>query len=153
MLMRAALPLLPPWRERAHGKAFPQKDRDDFIRALDANMLTPIALMQAALPAVEAEGVTPLAQNRERRASASVGACSAVGGSSSPFLAPLRLRGARVTIVENTERATILSSSVLGVPCCLNSSSTLYCGCSLPRVRSERRVPPALLLPAPAPSV
>jgi monoamine oxidase len=26
---------LPPWRERAHGKAFPQADRDDFIRALD----------------------------------------------------------------------------------------------------------------------
>src|SRR5215207_9772066 len=27
---------LPPWRERAHGKAFPQEDRDDFIRALNA---------------------------------------------------------------------------------------------------------------------
>jgi monoamine oxidase len=27
---------LPPWRERAHGKAFPQTERDDFIRALDA---------------------------------------------------------------------------------------------------------------------
>ena len=27
---------LPPWRERAYGKAFPQQDRDDFIRALDA---------------------------------------------------------------------------------------------------------------------
>lgn len=27
---------LPPWRERAHGKAFPQAERDDFIRALDA---------------------------------------------------------------------------------------------------------------------
>ena len=27
---------LPPWRERAYGKAFPQNDRDDFIRALDA---------------------------------------------------------------------------------------------------------------------
>ena len=27
---------LPPWRERAHGKAFPQQDRDDFIRSLDA---------------------------------------------------------------------------------------------------------------------
>jgi monoamine oxidase len=27
---------LPPWRERAYGKAFPQDDRDDFIRALDA---------------------------------------------------------------------------------------------------------------------
>jgi len=27
---------LPPWRERAHGKAFPQADRDEFIRALDA---------------------------------------------------------------------------------------------------------------------
>jgi monoamine oxidase len=26
---------LPPWRERAHGKAFPQADRDEFIRALD----------------------------------------------------------------------------------------------------------------------
>jgi monoamine oxidase len=26
---------LPPWRERAYGKAFPQDDRDDFIRALD----------------------------------------------------------------------------------------------------------------------
>src|SRR5579871_3547663 len=26
---------LPPWRERAYGKAFPQKDRDDFIRSLD----------------------------------------------------------------------------------------------------------------------
>ena len=26
---------LPPWRERAVGKAFPQKERDDFIRALD----------------------------------------------------------------------------------------------------------------------
>ena len=26
---------LPPWRERAHGKAFPQAERDDFIRALD----------------------------------------------------------------------------------------------------------------------
>jgi 3-oxoacyl-[acyl-carrier protein] reductase len=30
--------------------------RDDFIRALDANMLTPIALMQAALPAMMARG-------------------------------------------------------------------------------------------------
>jgi monoamine oxidase len=27
---------LPPWRERAHGKAFPEEDRDDFIRALNA---------------------------------------------------------------------------------------------------------------------
>jgi monoamine oxidase len=27
---------LPPWRERAFGKAFPQAERDDFIRALDA---------------------------------------------------------------------------------------------------------------------
>src|SRR3954467_15997734 len=27
---------LPPWRERAYGKAFPQEDRDEFIRALDA---------------------------------------------------------------------------------------------------------------------
>ena len=27
---------LPPWRERAYGKAFPQDERDDFIRALDA---------------------------------------------------------------------------------------------------------------------
>jgi monoamine oxidase len=26
---------LPPWRERAYGKAFPQQDRDDFMRALD----------------------------------------------------------------------------------------------------------------------
>src|SRR5271154_2211620 len=26
---------LPPWRERAYGKAFPQEERDDFIRALD----------------------------------------------------------------------------------------------------------------------
>ncbi|KRQ93026.1 flavin monoamine oxidase family protein [Bradyrhizobium valentinum] len=27
---------LPPWAERAHGKAFPQEDRDDFMRALNA---------------------------------------------------------------------------------------------------------------------
>src|SRR6267142_7065139 len=27
---------LPPWRDRAYGKAFPQDDRDDFIRALNA---------------------------------------------------------------------------------------------------------------------
>ena len=27
---------LPPWRERAYGKAFPQDDRDDFIHALNA---------------------------------------------------------------------------------------------------------------------
>jgi monoamine oxidase len=27
---------LPPWRERAFGKAFPQQERDDFMRALDA---------------------------------------------------------------------------------------------------------------------
>ena len=27
---------LPPWRERAYGKAFPQDDRDEFMRALDA---------------------------------------------------------------------------------------------------------------------
>ncbi|WP_213735917.1 NAD(P)/FAD-dependent oxidoreductase [Bradyrhizobium sp. dw_411] len=26
---------LPPWRERAYGKAFPQQDRDEFIRAID----------------------------------------------------------------------------------------------------------------------
>jgi monoamine oxidase len=26
---------LPPWRERAYGKAFPQEDRDDFIHSLD----------------------------------------------------------------------------------------------------------------------
>lgn len=26
---------LPPWRERAYGKAFPQVERDDFVRALD----------------------------------------------------------------------------------------------------------------------
>src|SRR5262245_30375362 len=26
---------LPPWRERAYGKAFPQDDRNEFIRALD----------------------------------------------------------------------------------------------------------------------
>jgi len=26
---------LPPWRERAYGNAFPQTDRDDFIRAID----------------------------------------------------------------------------------------------------------------------
>lgn len=30
--------------------------RDDFIRAIDANMLTPIALMQAALPGMMAKG-------------------------------------------------------------------------------------------------
>jgi 3-oxoacyl-[acyl-carrier protein] reductase len=30
--------------------------RDDFIRALDANMLTPVALMQAVLPAMMARG-------------------------------------------------------------------------------------------------
>jgi monoamine oxidase len=27
---------LPPWRERAYGKAFPQTEREDFIRAIDA---------------------------------------------------------------------------------------------------------------------
>jgi monoamine oxidase len=27
---------LPPWRERAYGKAFPQKERDEYMRALDA---------------------------------------------------------------------------------------------------------------------
>src|SRR5438552_13238833 len=27
---------LPPWRERAYGKAFPQEERDNFIRALGA---------------------------------------------------------------------------------------------------------------------
>ncbi|OCK57556.1 NAD(P)/FAD-dependent oxidoreductase [Bradyrhizobium sp. LMTR 3] len=27
---------LPPWRERAHGKAFPQAERDDFMHALNA---------------------------------------------------------------------------------------------------------------------
>ena len=27
---------LPPWRERAYGKAFPQDDRDDFMRAMNA---------------------------------------------------------------------------------------------------------------------
>ncbi|GGI30430.1 flavin monoamine oxidase family protein [Bradyrhizobium guangdongense] len=27
---------LPPWRERAYGNAFPQNERDDFIRAMDA---------------------------------------------------------------------------------------------------------------------
>ncbi|MFB9266212.1 flavin monoamine oxidase family protein [Bradyrhizobium erythrophlei] len=27
---------LPPWRERAYGKAFPQAERDEFVRALDA---------------------------------------------------------------------------------------------------------------------
>jgi monoamine oxidase len=26
---------LPPWRERAYGKAFPQEERDEFIRAID----------------------------------------------------------------------------------------------------------------------
>src|SRR5689334_9524295 len=26
---------LPPWRERAYGKAFPQAERDDFMRAID----------------------------------------------------------------------------------------------------------------------
>jgi 3-oxoacyl-[acyl-carrier protein] reductase len=31
-------------------------DRDDFIRALDANMLTPIALMKALMPAMMARG-------------------------------------------------------------------------------------------------
>lgn len=31
-------------------------DRDDFIKALDANMLTPIALMQAVLPGMMAQG-------------------------------------------------------------------------------------------------
>lgn len=27
---------LPPWRERAFGNAFPQAERDDFMRAMDA---------------------------------------------------------------------------------------------------------------------
>jgi len=27
---------LPPWRERAYGKAFPKDERDDFIAAIDA---------------------------------------------------------------------------------------------------------------------
>jgi 3-oxoacyl-[acyl-carrier protein] reductase len=31
-------------------------DRDDFIRAFDANMLTPIALMQALVPGMIARG-------------------------------------------------------------------------------------------------
>lgn len=35
---------------------WPDWSRDDFIKALDANMLTPIALMQAALPGMMARG-------------------------------------------------------------------------------------------------
>jgi 3-oxoacyl-[acyl-carrier protein] reductase len=31
--------------------------REDFIKALDANMLTPIALMQAVLPGMMAQGL------------------------------------------------------------------------------------------------
>ncbi|MFK4490747.1 phytoene dehydrogenase-like protein [Bradyrhizobium sp. USDA 336] len=27
---------LPPWRERAYGNAFPESERDDFMRAMDA---------------------------------------------------------------------------------------------------------------------
>jgi monoamine oxidase len=40
---------LPPWRERAYGKAFPQDDRDDYMRALDA------FYDRAAKAAIEAE--------------------------------------------------------------------------------------------------
>src|ERR1700675_4697987 len=29
-------PTLPPWRERAYGKAFPPADREEFIRAMNA---------------------------------------------------------------------------------------------------------------------
>src|SRR6202045_1281960 len=29
-------PTLPPWRERAYGKAFPQAEREEFTRAIDA---------------------------------------------------------------------------------------------------------------------
>jgi 3-oxoacyl-[acyl-carrier protein] reductase len=44
-------------------------DRDDFIRALDANMLTPIALMKALLPEMSARGQhhQPVCQSPDRR--------------------------------------------------------------------------------------
>ena len=39
---------LPPWRERAFGNAFPQAERDDFMRAMDAFYERPSRRRKAA---------------------------------------------------------------------------------------------------------
>ena len=55
---------LPPWRERAWGKAFPPEDRDDYIRSLDefferldrppraASIIRPVSIWKKAIAGI-----------------------------------------------------------------------------------------------------
>lgn len=98
--------------------------RDDFIRALDANMLTPIALMQALMPAMMARGwgrVVNITSQSVKSPIAQLGLSNAARTGLTGFVAGTARQVAPqgVTInnllpgIHDTDRATALDSGVM----------------------------------------
>ena len=98
--------------------------RDDFIKALDANMLTPIALMQALMPAMMARGwgrVVNITSQSVKAPIAQLGLSNAARTGLTGFVAGTARQVAPqgVTInnllpgIHDTDRATALDSGVV----------------------------------------
>ena len=98
--------------------------RDDFIRALDANMLTPIALMQALLPGMMAQGwgrVVNITSQSVKAPIAQLGLSNAARTGLTGFVAGTARQVAPqgVTInnllpgIHDTDRATALDGTVV----------------------------------------
>lgn len=98
--------------------------RDDFIRALDANMLTPIALMQALLPGMMAQGwgrVVNITSQSVKAPIAQLGLSNAARTGLTGFVAGTARQVAPqgVTInnllpgIHDTDRATALDGAVV----------------------------------------
>lgn len=98
--------------------------RDDFIRALDANMLTPIALMQALMPAMMARGwgrVVNITSQSVKAPIAQLGLSNAARTGLTGFVAGTARQVAPqgVTInnllpgIHDTDRATALDTGVV----------------------------------------
>lgn len=99
-------------------------DRADFIRALDANMLTPIALMQACLPGMMAQGwgrVVNITSQSVKAPIAQLGLSNAARSGLTGFVAGTarQVAPAGVTInnllpgIHATDRATALDGAVV----------------------------------------
>lgn len=98
--------------------------RDDFIRAIDANMLTPIALMQAALPGMMARGwgrVVNITSQSVKAPIAQLGLSNSARAGLTGFVAGTarQVAGKGVTInnllpgIHATDRAISLDSGVM----------------------------------------
>lgn len=98
--------------------------RDDFLAALDANMLTPIALMQACLPGMMAKGwgrVVNITSQSVRAPIPVLGLSNAARSGLTGFVAGTarQVAGSGVTInnllpgIHDTDRATALDSGVV----------------------------------------